>query len=375
MSTQDIANLVHELRVHQIELKMQNDELRRIQAELEKARDRYVHLYDFAPTAYFTVNEKGAVAGANLTAATLLDRPRAELVGRMISHFIHREDQNAWYLHRKRLLETGEFQSFQLRMVKYDGDLFDVNLECMLVEGRDGGSKHIRIAATDITRLKRAEEALRQSKEHLQVSHDEKVVLLKEIHHRVKNNMQVISSLLALQSDKLPDAAVRDVFQDVIHRVRSMALVHEKLYQSTHLARVEFANYTQSLLNYLWDSHEPSGSGIRLKLDLQPVSLSINVAIPCGLILNELVVNSLKHALHGCTHGQVEVSLRNIENGWVHLCVGDDGVGLPPGFDWSESKNLGLLLVKLLATQLHASVDVSSSKGTEFTIKFERTIT
>jgi PAS domain S-box-containing protein len=373
MSPRDIAKLVHELRVHQIELKMQNDELRRIQAQLENARDRYEHLYDFAPTAYFTVNEKGAVAEANLTAASLLDRPRAELVGRMFSGFIHREDQDVWYLHLKRMLEAADFQTFQLRLVQHDNGVFDANLECMLVEDRHSVCKHIRIAATDISGLKRAEAALRESNERLQVAHDEKEVLLKEIHHRVKNNMQVITSLLALQADALPDPAMRDAFKDVVRRVRSMALVHEKLYLSTDLARVEFADYVKSLLKYLWNSYETSASGIRLKLDLQPVSLTVSAAIPCGLILNELVVNSMKHAFYGRDHGQVDVSLRNIENGRVQLCVCDDGVGLPPGFVWSESKTLGLRLVMILAVQMHASVVVSSGKGTEFTINFERT--
>jgi len=165
MPPQEVSKLVHELRVHQIELKMQNDELRRIQAELEKARDRYVHLYDFAPTAYLTVDEKGAVVEANLTAATLLERPRSALVGMMFSRFVHRDDQDVWYLHRKRLLETGDFQAFQLRLVKNDGGVFSVNLECMLVEESQRGLKAIRISATDITELKRAEEKLRQSEE------------------------------------------------------------------------------------------------------------------------------------------------------------------------------------------------------------------
>jgi len=163
MSPQQIAGLVHELRVHQVELKMQNDELRRIQEELENARDRYLHLYDFAPSAYFTVNEKGAVTEANLTAATLLDRPRTALVGKMFSHFIHRDDQDIWYLYRKNLLETGIFQSPQLRLVKSDGGVFYVNLECMLAEESGSESKVIRIAATDVTGLKRAEKALQQA--------------------------------------------------------------------------------------------------------------------------------------------------------------------------------------------------------------------
>ena len=144
----------------------------------------------------------------------------------------------------------------------------------------------------DITERKKAEAALRQSL-------GEKEVLLKEIHHRVKNNMQVISSLVALQAERLPDAAMRAVLQDVTHRVRSMALVHEKLYQSADMARVEFAEYAKSLLNYLWRAHGTAASGVRLALDLEPVPLSVNAAVPCGLILNELVSNALKHAFRG----------------------------------------------------------------------------
>jgi PAS domain S-box-containing protein len=163
MAPQEIARLVHELRVHQMELQVQNDELRRIQVELERARDRYEHLYDFAPAAYFTVTEKGTVAAANVTAATLLGAQRKALVGRMFSRFIQPEDQGVWYLHRKSLLETGDFQSFQLRLVKNDGGQLYVNLECTRDEDSDSGLKQIRIVAVDITERKRGEEALRNS--------------------------------------------------------------------------------------------------------------------------------------------------------------------------------------------------------------------
>ena len=118
MSPQDLANLIHELQVHQIELEMQNEELRRIQEELEKSRDRYSHLFEFAPVGYFSVDEKGTVVAANLTAAALLGIPRASLVGRPFSRFILRTDQNVFYLQRKRLLETGNMQPVELRLVK-----------------------------------------------------------------------------------------------------------------------------------------------------------------------------------------------------------------------------------------------------------------
>jgi two-component sensor histidine kinase len=219
---------------------------------------------------------------------------------------------------------------------------------------------------TDITERKQAEEALKASLH-------EKEVLLKEIHHRVKNNMQVISSLVSLQAEQLRDSALRDVFQEVSDRVRSMALVHEKLYQSADLARVEFAEYAQSLLNYLWRAHGTAACGIRLAVDLEPVPLSVNVAVPCGLILNELATNALKHAFRGRDGGTVKVSLRGSPDGRVCLRVGDNGTGLPPGLDWRQADSLGLRLVQILAKQLDATVEVARVEGTEFAVTFPMT--
>ncbi len=216
----------------------------------------------------------------------------------------------------------------------------------------------------DLTPIKLAEEALKASLA-------EKEVLLKEIHHRVKNNMQVISSLVALQADEIKDAAMRGIFQDVTHRIRSMAMVHEKLYQSTDLARIDFADYAQSLLNYLWRAHGTAAPGIRMQTDLQPVMLPINTAIPCGLILNELVSNALKHAFRCRDNGKVTVSLRDGEKDRMHLSVRDNGIGLPSGFELSSAKTLGLRLVQMLAGQIHAEVEVTGKQGAEFTISFE----
>jgi two-component sensor histidine kinase len=211
----------------------------------------------------------------------------------------------------------------------------------------------------------------KQSEERIRASLAEKEVLLKEIHHRVKNNMQVISSLVSLQAERLPDAAMREVLQDVTHRVRSMALVHEKLYQSADMARVEFAEYAQSLLAYLWRAQGAAAPGLRLALDLEPVPLSVNAAVPCGLILNELVSNALKHAFRDRASGVVSVSLRGGPQGQVCLRVRDNGTGLPAGFDWRQADSLGLHLVQMLAGQLHATVDVSSKEGTEFAVTFD----
>ena len=215
---------------------------------------------------------------------------------------------------------------------------------------------------TDVTDLKRAEESLKASLA-------EKEVLLKEIHHRVKNNMQVLSSLVSLQADSMAEPALGAVFADMRDRVRSMALVHEKLYQSGSLAAVDFAAYAESLMQYLWQAHHTQAA-VSLKLELEPVTLTVETAVPCGLILNELAANALKHAFRGRPEGAVTVAVRTGPDGRVSLRVSDNGVGLPAGLDWQQAKSLGLRLVQLLARQLGGTVEARDGAGTEFVVNF-----
>jgi PAS domain S-box-containing protein len=259
------------------------------------------------------------------------------------------------------------------RVVRPDGKIRYVHEKCQ--HYRDHSGRIIRSIGMvhDITGRKQAEQELRESEERLRGSLVEKEVLLKEIHHRVKNNMQVISSLVSLQANEVTDGAMRAILQDVTHRVRSMAMVHEKLYQSADLACIEFAEYAKSLLIYLWRAHGTAASGVGLDLDLSPVPLPVNEAVPCGLILNELFSNALKHAFHGRNSGRVTVALTSGDQGRVRLCVADNGCGLPAGFDWQKPKSLGLRLVQMLAAQLHAAIEVAGDNGTEFTITFRRT--
>ncbi len=262
---------------------------------------------------------------------------------------------------KRRVLEENVELHEQMWFSRPGGRIF-LDLTWEPIRDQAGRVTGVASATVDLTPIKLAEEALKSSLA-------EKEVLLKEIHHRVKNNMQVISSLVDLQAEEVEDAAMRAVLKEVIHRVRSMALVHEKLYQSADLARVQLDEYVQSLLNYLWRSHG-TASDIRLVPDLEPVSLSAVAAVPCGLILNELVSNALKHAFGGRTDGEVGVSVHGGPEGEVRLIVRDNGRGLPEGFDWTQGRSLGLRLVQMLAGQLHASVEVSGEKGTQFTIIF-----
>ena len=213
----------------------------------------------------------------------------------------------------------------------------------------------------------------KQNEQTILASLREKDVLLKETHHRVKNNMQVISSLVSLQADSLDNPALRPLFNDLRDQVRTMALVHDKLYQSASLAQIDFAEYTRSLLDYLWRAHGEAAATVRLTLDTQPVALSVETAVPCGLILNELVTNALKHAFRDRVDGAVTVALHADPDGHVTLRVSDNGPGLPADQDWRHARSLGLHLVQMLTAQVRGTVEVSNDGGTTFTVGFNIT--
>jgi PAS domain S-box-containing protein len=215
----------------------------------------------------------------------------------------------------------------------------------------------------DVTDRKQAEERLR-------LSLQEKEILLKEIHHRVKNNLQIVSSLLNLQSKHATTDAVRDLFRESQIRVRSMALIHEKLYKSKDLAHIDFGQYIRSLSDYLYRSYVVNADLIKLSIDIQDVQLGLDAAIPCGLIISELVSNSVKYAFPGGRGGEIRIQLHTTTEGDRELIVADNGVGLPSNLDIHHSSTLGLQLVNSLVNQLRAAMDVTSKGGTEFHIRF-----
>jgi len=218
-------------------------------------------------------------------------------------------------------------------------------------------------SCVDITERKEAEE-------RLQASLGEKEVLLREAHHRVKNNLQIISSLLELESGYARDLAHRKLFRDCQQRIRTMALIHEQLYQSRDLGRIDMSGYLESLVAMLFDSQRAESAAIRFELHSDPVFFGIDTAIPVGLITHELVSNSLKHGFAGRVEGVVGVGLREEPAGVFTLAVGDNGIGLAVADPMAAPRSLGLQLVAALAGQIRAQVVCDSHEGTVFKVVF-----
>jgi two-component sensor histidine kinase/CHASE2 domain-containing sensor protein len=198
----------------------------------------------------------------------------------------------------------------------------------------------------------------------------EKDVLLKEIHHRVKNNLQVISSLLNLQAGYITDTKALEVFTESRNRVRSMSLIHEKLYQSQDLSRVDFNDYIRSLTSGLLSTFAGVASKVRINVDINDVMLGVNSAVPCGLIVNELVTNCFKYAFKPGQPGEIKIGMERIEPSRFRLSVADDGTGVPKGFDFRNTESLGMQIVTTLTEQLDGTVELLNGNGTTFVIDF-----
>jgi two-component sensor histidine kinase len=210
------------------------------------------------------------------------------------------------------------------------------------------------------------------AEEQIKAALKEKDLLLQEVHHRVKNNMQIIYSLLRLQSSLTKDEKALEIFDKIKNRVKSMALIHEKLYRSKNFARVDFADYIQSLTNHLFIAFGIEPKAIRLNVNVKDIFLDINTAIPCGLIINELISNSLKHAFLDVKKGEIKIAMHPLNENEIELIVSDNGVGLPKDVDFRNTKSLGLHLVNILARdQLHSEIKLDRMKGARFKMRLK----
>ena len=351
----EITPINPELQELQIECQQAQEALRRSEEHFAKAfRSNLI-------PACITTWEEGRFRDVNDSLLRLFGYCRDELIGRTareLELWAHIEDRSRVFqlLHQQKFIYNLEVQfrikSGEIRDGVASFEIIELNGETCIL-----GQVH------DITKYKRAEETIKASLQ-------EKEVLLKEIHHRVKNNLQVISSLLDLQSLHIKEPKMLEVFRDSCNRVKSMALVHENLYQSKNYAKVNFREYIKTLIMNLFQVYGVKGDHITVEQEIDVVALNIDTAIPCGLIINELVSNALKHAFPNKNQGTISIIFKVEENEHYTLIVRDNGIGLPRSFNVNSLNTLGLQLVDILTNQLEGTIKIDYRIGTEFRIKF-----
>ncbi|MCX6910481.1 MAG: PAS domain S-box protein [Verrucomicrobia bacterium] len=292
-------------------------------------------------------------------------RDAGEAVGKMDADFFAAEHARQALEDEKRVINRGESMvGKEEKEIWPDGRVTWVSTTKVPLRDKTGKITGLVGISRDITDHKRAEEEIRASLE-------EKTVLLKEVHHRVKNNLQIVISLLNLQAVRTKNMAALDTLQETGNRVRSMALLHETLYRSQNLAHVNFAHYIENICSHLFRSYGPKVAHIKLEPHLENVDIDLDRAVSCGLIINELVSNALKHAFPGARAGRIEVELRTTPQEQIVLRVADDGVGLPADLDIRQTSTLGHQLVFMLLEKLRGAVEVTRDHGVAFHITFQ----
>ncbi|MBE0533196.1 MAG: PAS domain S-box protein [Rhodospirillales bacterium] len=344
---------------------MEDEFLERAEQALRKSEERFRRAVEYAPYAILMTNEAGRIEMVNAQAERLFGYDRSELLGQQVEVLVPQplrvghSAMRAGFFHEPQSRPMGAGRDlFGLRK---DGGTFPVEIGLNPIETEEG--MVVLAAVIDISDRKREEERIRDALK-------EKDLLLGEIHHRVKNNLQIIHSLLSLQTASVRDEVALGMLRESQNRVLSMALIHRTLYQSNDFAKVDFATFLDSLVPTLIGSYGIDSSRFAVSVDADDARLPINAAVPCGLIVNELISNTLKHGFPQGRGGKIDIRLANGKDGGAVLSVSDDGVGLPDNLDIDNSTTLGLQLVTLLADQIGGKLTIRRRDPTRFEIHF-----
>lgn len=336
--------------------------------ELAQSPEVLYSIFEFAPDAILLVDSRGRIVRTNAQTATMFGFNRDELVGQPIEVLIPQRYAAQHIHHRSNYLRTPRTRTMGAGLDLFgrrkDGTEFPVDI---MLSPLDLEQQSLVLGVVrDVTERKRFESLALAARE----------VHLKEVHHRVKNNLQVISSLLYLQSTHTRDPHVLELLAESRNRVNSIALIHEKLYRSQELVRLDYRAYVGDLVASLFGAYGVNSERLNARTRVGEILLEVDTAIPLGLVINELVSNALKHAFPENRTGEIWVHLDNVGPREFHLEVGDNGVGLAEGFDWRTSTSLGLRLVNDLTRQLEGSVTVerAAEGGTVFHIRFKELV-
>jgi len=364
-SNADRAIRWHDGRYVHLQIATDISEQKKALKVISDSEERYRQAVENSPNPIFSISFEGMIQTWNQASEKTFQFDK-----RIIGQHYHTLLQN---------VEEGSYVDTLLGQVQYGQSLSDVNL----VYRRQDGEKRLTVSRiyplcnhreevqgyvfdnTDVTEQKRADDELKRLIQ-------EKDILLAEVHHRVKNNMQVIISLLGLQASEIEDEQLRVVYEESRNRIKSMALVHEQLYHSNEYAHIDLGTYIDQLATTLFNTYQIETERIQLCITAENVYIDLERAIPCGLLLNELITNSLKYAFPQNQKGHIRIELQPKED-WMTLLYFDDGIGLPANLDIDHIQSLGLQLVHLLAIHdLHGNLKLGNEqrKGTQFLIDF-----
>lgn len=341
-------------------------ELKRKEEQLARGQERFRQLIEEAPNAWVLAGEDGRIEMVNWKAERLFGYPRDELQGRPVELLVperfrkeHPSQRAGFFAHpRPRLMGKGR----ELFGLKRDGSEFPLEIALSPVETEEG--RKVLAAAADITERKR-------SQEEIQAALKEKEVILGELHHRVKNMLQIVHSMLRVHAARSSDEAAR-ALSDCECRIKAMALVHQTLYQSSDFAKVDFAGFLSALALFLVNTYGVDPRLITITIEAERALLPVSAAIPCGEIVNELLVNAIKHAFPHGRRGHITVAMTVEENGngEVLLSVTDDGIGLPADINIGGGQTLGLDLVAQLVNQLEGQLTMQRADPTRVSVRF-----
>ncbi|NQY73608.1 MAG: PAS domain S-box protein [Candidatus Margulisbacteria bacterium] len=320
-------------------------------------------IFDNAAMGIMILDVKRKIIQCNFSCQRLLGYEDSEMVGKNIKSLLYQRDKardDYFFI----MLAEGKRDSFKVetRFICKNGVVLDTTLTVSIC--RKETLKHPLIVAIieDISKRKNAENKLRKSVH-------EKDILLKEIHHRVKNNLQIVTSMLNIKANSIQNQHIKKVMEDCRERVHAMSLIHETMYQSPDVSQVDFTKYIKNLVNMLFIAYNTRADEIKLSLDVEDIFLSLDSAVPCGLIINELVTNALNHAFPKGRQGIVSVSVYRKVN-LIHICIQDDGIGIPPEIDPNAASSFGLYLVHVLVMQIEGELSVNVEKGTRLQLTF-----
>ncbi|HEY9627551.1 MAG TPA: histidine kinase dimerization/phosphoacceptor domain -containing protein [Coleofasciculaceae cyanobacterium] len=345
------------------ELQQQINDRHKAELELIHSRDLKEAIFDESTDAIFLVDSQTLrTVDCNRCAIEMFEVDSKDELINIAGHTLQRYQFSADEL--EAIAQEMDSKGFWSREIEYctkTGRIFWGYLAANVVHVAGKAINLVRVS--DVSDRKQAEQQLQQSLR-------EKEVLLKEIHHRVKNNLQIVYSLLRLQRRQLKDPQAVEALLESQNRIETIALIHEKLYRSKDLGSIDFAEYIPGLVSNLFSTYDVNDRRITLETKVEPISLDIDKAIPCGLIINELVSNALKYAFPSAQTGQIDVEMRCGEDAQITLIVGDNGVGFSSCSDFSQPETLGLQLVEDFVAQLKGQLQISCHAGTQFSITF-----